>query len=452
MNTVFDLVLENAKVALRPNPFSPYTQEYVFVQKNIGVSKGRIASISDAKISGSQSLDCTGLTILPGLIDTQVHFRDPGLTYKEDIESGSRAAALGGICGFFDMPNTIPTTTSVLALNDKLEQAQKKSWVNFAFYGGGSPQNIKDLPSLENTVGCAGIKVFMGSSTGSLLIPDDATLEAVLRSGRRRVAIHAEDEERLKARKTIAEKSHNIEDHPHWRDVETAVLATQRILKLARKTGRPVHILHVTTAEEVELLKANKDIATFEITPNHLFFQAPDCYRQWGTKVQMNPPIREQRHRLALWKAVREGANDVIGTDHAPHTLAEKSRQYPASPSGMPGVQTVLPLLLDSVAKAEISLSRVIEMLSFQPARIFGIRGKGLLTVGADADFTIVDLKKQFVIEDSWIASKVGWTPFAGRKVQGLPWFTIVGGEIVMAEGKVVPGQNGKAKRMNLCF
>lgn len=414
---------------------------------DIGVRDGVTAAIGDlGQASAGETIDARGLHLLPGVIDSQVHFREPGNEHKEDLASGSLAAVLGGVTAVFEMPNTKPATTTAEALADKLARAEGRMHCDFAFYVGASAENADQLGELERLPGCAGVKIFMGSSTGSLLVPDDATLARVLASGRRRVAVHAEDETRLEARKGVR-RAKDPSSHPDWRDVETALIATSRLLGLARAARRPVHVLHVTTAEEMALLAKNKDIASVETTPQHLTLAAPDCYERLGTLAQMNPPIREARHREALWAAVRDGVVDVIGSDHAPHTLGEKAADYPASPSGMPGVQTLLPLLLDHVAAGRLTLGRLIELTSLGAARIFRLVGKGRLAVGHDADYTLVDLGRRWRVEQDWLASKCGWSPFAGMEITGKPVGTIIRGRRVMWEDEVAGPAGGQPLR-----
>lgn len=414
---------------------------------DIGVRDGRMVEIGDlAQASAGEVIDASGLHVLPGVIDSQVHFREPGLDHKEDLATGSMAAVLGGVTAVFEMPNTKPSTATAEAINDKLARAKGRMWCDHAFYVGATAENIRDLPELERLPGCAGVKVFMGASTGDLLVSDDATLLEVLRHGRRRVAIHAEDEERLNARKYLTETG-DVGQHPHWRDAETALRATTRILKLAREAGRLIHVLHVTTADEMRLLAGHKDIASVETTPQHLTLAAPECYAALGTLAQMNPPIRDAHHRAGLWWGVASGVVDVIGSDHAPHTREEKAKAYPASPSGMTGVQTLLPLLLDHVHAGRLSLARLVDLTSAGAERIFGLTTKGRLAVGYDADFTIVDLKQQWTIADDWIASRCGWTPFAGRSVTGRPVGTVIRGRRVMWDGELVGAPSGAALR-----
>jgi dihydroorotase len=261
-------------------------------------------------------LDATGLHVLPGAIDSQVHFREPGLTHKEDLESGTRGAVLGGVTGVFEMPNTNPLTLWETDLQAKLDAAQGRAWCDYAFYIGGSAVNAEQLQTLENLPGCAGVKVFMGSSFGDLLADDDTVLRRILRHGRRRMAVHAEDEVRLRERKALVEAGGDVRQHPNWRDVESAFKATRRIVGMAAETDRRLHVLHVTTAEEMAFLAQHKRRVTVEVTPHHLTMHAPECYERLGSLAQMNPPVREQHHQDALWRAIREGVVDVIGSDH----------------------------------------------------------------------------------------------------------------------------------------
>ena len=415
---------------------------------DVGIRAGRVVSIGDlGRAAAGEVIEANGLHVLPGVIDTQVHFREPGMEHKEDLEAGTRGAVLGGVTAVFEMPNTKPLTDSAAALQDKLDRAKGRAWCDHAFFVGATAQNAEQLGELERLPGCCGVKIFMGASTGDLLVADDPTLARVLAHGRRRVAVHAEDEARMQARRHLAEAGHDPANHPVWRDVESARLATERILRLARAARRPVHVLHVTTADEVPLLAANKDIATMEATPQHLTLEAPDCYARLGTRAQMNPPIREARHRAGLWQAVQQGIVDVIGSDHAPHTLEEKAKPYPASPSGFPGVQTLLPLLLDHAAAGRLTLPRLVDLTSAGAQRIYNIAGKGRLAVGYDADVTLVDLKARRTIENRWIASRAGWTPYDGMAVTGWPVGTIIRGRVVMRDGDLADTPQGAPVR-----
>ncbi len=417
-------------------------------EADIAVNAGKIAAIGDlSQAHADKIISARGLHVLPGVIDTQVHFREPGLNHKEDLATGSLAAVMGGVTAVFEMPNTNPPTVDGKRLKDKLAAARGRMWCDHAFYLGASAENADELGTLEKLPGCCGVKVFMGASTGTLLVPDDETLLKVLESGSRRVAIHSEDQDRLQARLGKRIDGDPL-SHPVWRDVETAIKSTKRLIKLAKKANRPVHVLHVTTAEEIEFLGKNKNIATVEVTPQHLSLFAPDCYQRLGTYAQMNPPIRELEHQEALWRGILEGVVDVIGSDHAPHTIEEKERDYPDSPSGMPGVQTLLPLMLNHFSEGRLDLHKLVALTSTNAHRIFGLKTKGALEKGKDADFTMVDLKAEWRIDKSWLKSKCKWSPFDGMKITGQPKATILRGYPVMRDGEI----RGEAKGRPLKF
>ena len=431
----YDLILKNGTVWTPGGP----------VAANVGVITGRIAGVGVTGDAG-ETIDCAGLTILPGVIDSQVHFREPGLEAKEDLETGSRAAVMGGVTAVFEMPNTKPNTDSAEALGDKVARAENRMWCDHAFYVGATNENAGRLAELERLPGAAGVKIFMGASTGDLLVSEDAALARVLASGTRRVAIHAEDEARMQAR--LGERIEgDSASHPVWRDDESALLATRRILKLARDAGRRIHILHVTTPAELELIAQHKDIATCEVTPQHLTLAAEDAYPRLGSYAQMNPPIRSGAHRDGLWHWLNQGVPDVLGSDYAPHTREEKAKVYPASPSGMPGVQTLLPLMLDHVANGRLTLQRLVDLTSAGPQRVFGLVTKGRIAAGYDADFSVVDLKARWTIEESWLASRCGWSPFTGMTLTGKPVGTIVRGQRVMWEGSLANAAIGRPIR-----
>ena len=416
------------------------------IKADVGVKDGRIVVVGtcDPQAAG-EVIDATGLHVLPGAIDTQVHFREPGLEHKEDLTTGTAGAALGGMTAVFEMPNTNPNTDCPEAMADKVTRARGRVWTDIAFFAGATPENAHRLDELETLPGCCGVKVFMGSSTGSLLVDDVAVLARALSSGHRRVAVHAEDEARLRARMHMVEgEDAHVGMHPHWRDDQTALLATTTLLGLARKARRPVHVLHITTADEIELLARSKDIATFELTPQHLSLAAPDCYERLGTRAQMNPPIRGKEHQEALWCAVQSGLADVLGSDHAPHTLEEKARKYPNTPSGMPGVQTMLPLMLDHVHAGRLTLERLVDLLCSGPCRIYGLTDRGRLVPGFRADLTLVDLEARKTLKDEDMASRSGWTPFHGREITGWPMMTVVGGSIVMRDGELLGSPIGQ--------
>jgi dihydroorotase len=415
---------------------------------DIAVRDGKVVRVGDLGPAGAgEVVDCTGLHVLPGVIDTQVHFREPGAEHKEDLETGSRAAVMGGVTAVFEMPNTNPPTTTAAALADKVRRATGRMHCDFAFFVGGTRENAAEVAELERLPGAAGIKIFMGSSTGSLLVDDDETLRSILSRTRRRVSVHAEDEPRLRER-----MHHRVEgnpsSHPVWRDEVAALRATERLTRIAEETDALVHLLHVSTADEIAFIRGHKRNVSVEVTPQHLTFSADD-YARLGTRLQMNPPVRAAYNRAALWQAVADGTADVLGSDHAPHTLEEKAKPYPASPSGMPGVQTLLPVMLDHVAAGRLSLTRLVDLTSAGPARVFRIAGKGKIAPGYDADFSVVDLKRRETIADDRAASRSGWTPFAGMTVSGWPVGTVLRGRRVMWEGGLEVAGRGQAIRFD---
>ncbi|WP_421934656.1 dihydroorotase [Phenylobacterium sp.] len=414
---------------------------------DVGVRAGKIVAIGDlAQASAAEVFDAKGLTVLPGVIDTQVHFREPGLEWKEDLETGSRAAVLGGVVAVFEMPNTEPTTTDPDALADKLVRAKGRMHCDHAFYVGGTHENAVFLGELERLPGCCGIKVFMGASTGSLLVQDDEGIEQVLRHVNRRAAFHSEDEYRLAERRPLA-RTGDWTSHEEVRDAASALESTHRLVRIAKALGKRIHVLHVTTAEEMVFLAANKDVASVEVTPQHLTLTAPEAYERLKGYAQMNPPIRNKYHQDGLWDALAAGVADVLGSDHAPHTKEEKARPYPASPSGMPGVQTLVPVMLTHVANGRLSLERFVDLTSHGANRLFGMADKGRLAVGNDADFTIVDLKARRTIKHEDMASRVGWTPFDGFEAKGWPMATIIRGRVVMRDDEVIAPHLGEPVR-----
>ncbi len=415
--------------------------------RDIAVTAGRIAAIGDlARATAGATIDAKGLHVLPGVIDTQVHFREPGLTQKEDLETGSRSAVLGGVTAVFEMPNTNPPTTSAEALADKVARGHHRMHCDFAFFVGGTRENTGDLPELERLPGCAGIKVFMGSSTGSLLVEDDDGVRDILKAIRRRAAFHSEDEYRLRERKDQRIDG-DPRSHPVWRDEMAALHCTQRLVGLARETGKRIHVLHVTTAQEMEFLADHKDVATVEVTPHHLTLAAPDCYERLGTLAQMNPPVRDATHRAALWRGLDQGIVDVLGSDHAPHTREEKAKPYPASPSGMTGVQTLVPIMLDHVNAGRLTLPAL--RRSHQRRTEPPVRHR---PQGPDRGRLRRRLhrRRSQAARDHHqcgIGSRAGWTPYDGVTVTGWPVGTIVRGQRVMWEGEIVTPGRGEAMR-----
>ena len=418
------------------------------VAADIGARHGRIATIgAEAGATAETTIDARGLHVLPGLIDPHVHLRDPGDASVESIATGTRAAVLGGLTAVFDMPNTTPAITDAAPLAWKQGHVAQQAWCDMGLYVGATKANVPALAELEAARGVCGIKVFAGSSTGDLLVEDDASLERVMRAGRRRIAYHSEDEDRLQARRGLFATGMPYATHAEWRDVECAFLGTRRILALAQATGRPAHILHVSTAEELDYVKDFRDLCTVEVLVNHLTQVAPDAYDRLGGFAVMNPPLRDAWHTEAAWAAVRDGTVDTIGSDHAPHPRAAKLRPWPDCPAGLTGVQTLVPVMLDHVNARRLSLARLVDLLCAGPARVYGVLGKGRLAAGYDADFTLVDLRARRIIEESWIASPCGWTPFAGMRVTGWPVATILRGAAVMRDDEVIGAPRGRLVR-----
>jgi dihydroorotase len=434
----FDLIIRNGTCVL------PWGSEAT----DVGVRNGRIAALGvAADATAGETLDAKGLHVLPGLIDPHVHLRDPGDPAIETIPTGTKAAVLGGLAAVFDMPNTSPSITNSDRLAWKQDYVERASWCDVGLYVGGTKTNIPELAKLELGRGVCAIKIFAGSSTGDLMVEDDEHLERVMRSGRRRIAYHSEDEYRLQDRKHLFKSGDPYASHMAWRDEETAFLGTRRLMALARATSRPAHILHVSTAQELDYLKEFRDLATVEVLVNHLTQVAPDCYETLKGFGVMNPPIRGREHQEASWRAINDGTVDTIGSDHAPHPREKKLLPWPDCPAGLTGVQTLVPVMLNHVAAGRLSLARMVDLMCAGPARVYGVVGKGRLAAGYDADFTLVDLKKQRRIENSWIVSPCGWTPFAGMDITGWPVATIVRGRTVMRDDEVLGEPGGKLVR-----
>ncbi len=413
---------------------------------DIGIQNSKITKIGKIDEEATQIIDASGLTVLPGCIDTQTHFREPGSTDTEDLHTGSRAAIVGGITSVFEMPNTNPATTDQREFQKKIDLAKNRMYCNHAFYFGATPTNQSELANLKGLEGCCGVKLFAGSSTGTLLVHREEDIEKVFESTSKIVAVHSEDEDILNLRKKLREKG-NVHSHPIWRDEECAISSTRKIVKIAKRLGKKAHILHITTKQEIDFLSQNKGNVTFEITPQHLTIYAPDCYDKLGTYAQMNPPLRDKSHYDRLWYAVRNNYNDTIGSDHAPHLKVNKDKEYPDTPSGMPGVQTLMPVMLNHVNDGKLSLEQLMNLVCENPVKIFGIIGKGFIKKDYDADITIVDMNKVIKIENDKIESKCGWSPFDGYKFKGTPVYTIINGEIKMKDGEIIGEPSGKPIR-----
>jgi dihydroorotase len=430
----FDLILKNGTV------FTPEATEVT----DVAVKDGKIVDFGSFD-NAAEIIDCTNLLVFPGLIDTQCHFREPGGEHKETLETGTLSAALGGVTGIFEMPNTNPLTITPEAMEFKLKKAHETSYVDFAFYFGGTAEYAEHLSEWENIDGVCGIKIFMGASNGDLLSATDEEIDAIVANGKRVIAVHAEDESIMNENKiTILGDSNDVAMHYKWRSEESCLNATKRIVSIAKKYSRNVHILHITTAQEMSFLKANKDIASAEVLANHLTLHAPDCYDMFGTLAQQNPPIREKHHQDALWAAVADGTVDIVASDHAPHTLDEKSGTYPNTPSGTPGVQTLIPIMLNHVHEGRLSYERLVDLMAYGPYRIHKIKDKCLIRKGFNADFTVVDPKAEHIISNAEQASKSGWTPYDGKKVVGFPTMTIIGGKTIMRDGEITGRSNNQ--------
>tara|TARA_Y100001970_G_scaffold7375_1_gene8462 strand:+ start:27110 stop:28417 length:1308 start_codon:yes stop_codon:yes gene_type:complete len=404
---------------------------------DVAIKNGKIQQIGKISENSKEEVNAEGQTVLPGCIDTQTHFREPGSTDTEDLHSGSRAAIAGGITSVFEMPNTNPPTSNLKEFQKKLDLAKNRMYCNYAFYFGATADNLKDLASLKNLEGCCGIKLFVGSSTGNLLVAEENDIEKVFQNSSKVVAVHSEDEAILNINKKLIKKG-NVHTHSVWRSVECAISSTRRIVKIAERYNKKAHILHITTKEEIDFLSQHKGNISFEITPQHLTLYSPDCYNKLGTYAQMNPPLRDKSHYDRLWYAVRNNLNDTIGSDHAPHLKINKDKEYPNSPSGMPGVQTIIPVMLNHVNEGRLKLNQLINYVCENPVKIFGIKNKGFIREGYDADFTIVDMNKIIEIKNENIESKCKWSPFNGDKFKGAPQATIINGEIKMKDGKII--------------
>ena len=410
--------------------------------KDIAVKDGKISKIGKVSEEAKEVYNAESQTVLPGCIDTQTHFREPGSTDTEDLHSGSRAAVAGGITAVFEMPNTNPPTSNIKEFQRKLDLAKNRMYCNYAFYFGATADNVNQLAELKDLEGCCGIKLFAGSSTGNLLVAEEKDIDKVFENCSKVVAVHSEDEEILNMNKKLI-KNGDVHSHPIWRSEECAMSSTRRIVRLAKKHNKKAHVLHITTKQEIDFLSQHKGNITFEITPQHLTIYAPDCYDKLGTYAQMNPPLRDKSHYDRLWYAVKNNINDTIGSDHAPHLKVNKDKEYPKSPSGMPGVQTLMPVMLNHVNEGRLSLNQLINLVCENPAKIFGIQNKGFINEGYDADFTIVDMNKIIVIKNENMESKCGWSPFNGFEFKGTPMATIIAGKIKMKEGEILGEPEG---------
>ncbi|GFE71482.1 dihydroorotase [Chroococcus sp. FPU101] len=417
-----------------------------FFLGDVLIQGGQITQIASNILCSEHSsiIDASGLTLLPGVIDPQVHFREPGLEYKEDLHTASCACAKGGVTSFLEMPNTRPLTTTQAALDDKLQRASEKCLVNYGFFIGATAENLPDLVTAHPT---CGIKIFMGSMHGPLQVSTEAELEPIFANGTRLIAVHAEDQARIIERRKQYEGITDPAIHSMIQDETAALNATKLALKLSKKYQRRLHILHLSTGIEAEFLREDKPSwVTAEVTPQHLVLNT-DAYEKIGTLAQMNPPLRSPDNPKILWQALRDGIIDFIATDHAPHTLAEKAQTYPSSPSGMPGVETSLPIMLTQAMQGNCTVSQVSNWMSTAVAKAYQIPNKGLIQAGYDADLVLVDLNTYRPVLREELQTKCGWSPFEGWNLTGWPVYTIVGGQVVYEKGKLNTDIRGKALR-----
>ena len=392
----------------------------------------QIADIDPAiQVTADEVIDATGLHLLPGLVDDQVHFREPGLTHKEDLHHASRACAKGGVTTFLEMPNTIPNTIDQPQLEAKLARAAEVSLVNYGFYIGATPDNLAALKQATRT---PGIKIFIGSSTGSLLVGNQDDLEAIFAETTLPITAHCEDESTIQENWQQYAKTTDVADHSRIRDHQAAMVATRRALDLAFRHQHRFHVLHVSTGQETSLLRDHRDLITAEACPHHLFFHVGD-YERLGTLIQMNPSIKTAEDNEQLWSALQAGDIQVIATDHAPHTWEEKQQPYPKSPSGLPAVENSLALMLNQVNQGRCTLEQVVHWMCDAPARVWDIVNKGRIEVGYDADLVLVDLEKTAEIRNAEQQTKCGWSPWDGESLTGWPVRTWVRGHLAYCEG-----------------
>ena len=410
-------------------------------ETNVLIEGGKIIRIDAAfDTPADETFDAEGLHLLPGVIDDQVHFRDPGLTHKEDLHTGSIACAKGGVTTFLEMPNTKPPTITCEKLEEKLDLAATKCVVNYGFYIGATCDNLDELQHAQRT---PGIKIFIGSSTGDLLVDEQAALERIFAQTTLPICAHCEDETTVRANAEELGGGSEYADHSQIRDHEAARIATSRAIQLAVKHHHRFHVLHVSTAEEVELLAGHRSLITAEVCPHHLLFNVDD-YERLGSLVQMNPSIKTAADNAKLWQALRKNIIQVIATDHAPHTLEEKDQPYPQSPSGLPAVENSLALMLDAAHRGRLTLLQLVERMCRAPARVWDIVGKGEIHEGFDADLVLVDLERKQTVRNSEQLTKCGWSPWDGVELTGWPVRTWVMGQTVYADGKVNAAVRGE--------
>ena len=387
-----------------------------------------------AQTTADQVVDAAGKYLIPGVIDDQVHFREPGLTHKEDLAHASRACAKGGVTSFLEMPNTVPNTVTQAALENKLVTASKSSLVNYGFYVGATTENVDVLKHATRT---PGIKIFIGSSTGNLLVDEQAALEKIFAESTLTICAHCEDETTVRANAAKYANETDIAFHSKVRDHEAAKIATARAIDLAQRHNHRFHVLHVSTADEIELIQNGGPLITSEVCPHHLFFNVDD-YPRLGSLIKMNPSIKNKTDNDQLWQALCDGVIDIVATDHAPHTMDEKREPYPKCPSGLPAVENSLALMLNQVAQQKCTIEQVVKWMCSRPAEIWNMKNKGRIEVGYDADLTLVDMDLTQTVLNENQETKCGWTPWHGDDLTGWPIATWVMGKQVfkMVDGK----------------
>ena len=397
------------------------------IEADVLIEGHRIAAIGQNPGEADATIDGSGKILIPGVIDDQVHFREPGLTEKEDLSHATRACAKGGVTSFLEMPNTVPNTTTVEALHQKLEIASTRCIVNYGFYIGATPDNVEELNKAKRT---PGIKIFIGSSTGNLLVDEQAALERIFAETSLTICAHCEDETTVRANAAKYADSTDVADHSKVRDHEAALIATKRAIDLAHRHNHRFHVLHVSTAAEVDLIATAGDLITAEVCPHHLFFNVDD-YERLGSLVKMNPSIKNAADNERLWAGLLDGTIGVIATDHAPHTMAEKQQPYPKCPSGLPAVENYLALMLNEVNNGRLSIEQLVARMCDSPAKVWDIRNKGRIEVGYDADLVLVDMDLQRTIRNEDQQTKCGWSPWEGETLTGWAVQTIVMGQTV---------------------
>ena len=420
-------------------------------ESDLLIKDGRIDKIgSDITHDSATIIDASGKYLIPGMIDDQVHFREPGLTHKAEIFTESRAAVAGGITSFMEMPNTVPNVLTQELLEDKYHIGANRSLANFSFFMGASNDNIEEVLKTDKTKVC-GVKVFMGSSTGNMLVDNKETLTNIFSKVDHLIATHCEDEATIRANTVTYKEKYGddmpIKYHPEIRSAEACYLSSSMAVELAKKYNTRLHILHISTAKELDLFRNDIPLAEKRITAeaciHHMWFSEED-YDDKGTFIKWNPAVKSANDRENIWKAIKDGRIDVIATDHAPHTIEEKSNNYWGAPSGGPLVQHALPALFDCYKQGKLTLEEIVQKTSHNLAILFNIKERGYIREGYWADLALVDLDKQWTVDKANVLSKCGWSPFEGHEFSSVIDKTFVSGNLVYSDGKIIEGTNGQ--------